>query len=188
MGGRVRRTCAPAGRTTWNLNGAIDSRGRAWVAFDAKAGTRTEELFLARIDRASSQVQRLTTDDGKASKYPDIAFGSDDRIALTWFDMRDGNEEVYLWSAASDKVKSDNMKNVDKRARRVTHSDGESIGAYVAWNHDRIGLAWCDDTSGQQEIYFEPFDASGRPLSPARRITDTATESLIPAIRPSRSA
>ena len=180
------RRIAPAGRTTWNLNGAIDSRGRAWVAFDAVAGTRSEELFLATIDRTSIDVQRVTTDDGNASKYPDIAF-SGGRIALTWFDTRDGNEEVYLWSAASDRVKSDDMKNIDRRARRVTDTKGESIGAYVAWNHNRIGLAWCDNTSGQQEIYFEPFDASGRPLSPPRRITDTATESLIPAIRPSRN-
>lgn len=176
------RRIGPAGRTTWNLNGAIDRRGRAWVAFDAKAGTRSEELFLAKIDQTSSVVRQLTTDDGQASKYPDIAFASDDRVALTWLDMRDGNEEVYLWSASAD-----DMKDVDKRGRRVTDTAGESIGAYVAWNRNRIGLAWCDNTSGQQEIFFEPFDPAGRPLSPPRRITETPTESLIPAIRASQN-
>ena len=46
------------------------------------------------------------------------------------------------------------MTNVDRRARRVTDTKGESIGAYVAWNHNRIGLAWCDNTPGQQEVYL----------------------------------
>ena len=37
---------ADAGPTTWNLNAAIDDAGRAWVVFDATAGTRSDEIFL----------------------------------------------------------------------------------------------------------------------------------------------
>jgi hypothetical protein len=175
------RSIAPAGRTTWNLNAALDDRGRAWVAFDANVGTRSDELFLARIDKTESHVVRLTADDGKASKYPDIAIRGG-RAALTWFDERDGNQEVYLVVAPT----GDLRESADSHARRVTETPGESIGAYVAWNGDRLGLAWCDNTVGQHEIYFESFDREGRPLEPPRRVTNNPTQSLIPAIRRAR--
>ncbi len=60
---------ATAGKTTWNLNVAIDAGGKAWVVFDAKAGTHSNELFAVRVDGAGSRVVRLTADDGIASKY-----------------------------------------------------------------------------------------------------------------------
>ena len=69
------------------------------------------------------------------------------------------------------------------RALRVTESPGESIGAYVAWNGDRVGLAWSDDSAGQHEVHFKTFDAAGNVLTGTRRLTHTATASLIPAIQ-----
>jgi hypothetical protein len=67
------RRIADAGRTTWNLNAAIapdatPGHPLAWVAFDAKAGTKSEELFLAETSEANDRVVRLTPDDGAASK------------------------------------------------------------------------------------------------------------------------
>jgi hypothetical protein len=49
---------------------------------------------------------------------------------------------------------------------------------------NRRHLVWCDNTIGQHEIYFEPFDAGGHPLEKPLRMTDNGTDSLIPAIRP----
>jgi hypothetical protein len=173
---------AQAGRTTWNLDATLDDRGWAWVTFDAKASTRTDELFLARVEQSSSEVVRLTSDDGKKSKYPDIAL-SGDRAALTWFDERDGNQEVYLVVGRIADLKA----GVEPHVVRVTHTPGESIGAYVAWSQGRIGLAWCDNTEGQHEIYFATFDEQGRALEPPRRLTVNKTQSLIPAIHPARN-
>ncbi len=169
-----------AGQTTWNLNAAIDDRGRAWVVFDARVDTQTDELFVAVVDKTTSHVTRVTTDDGKASKYPDIAVGGE-RVALTWFDERDGNKEVYLFVGRPE----DLGPGLESRARRITMSPGESIGAYVAWNprRHRFGLAWCDNTEGQHEVYFETFDEAGVPLGRTRRLTRNATDSLIPAIK-----
>lgn len=65
---------------------------------------------------------------------------------------------------------------------RVTTTKGHSIGAYTAWSGDRLGLAWCDDTEGQHEIYFAEFDASGAPKGATQRLTDTHPGSLIPSI------
>jgi hypothetical protein len=74
----------------------------------------------------------------------------------------------------------------EARARRVTTTPGASIGAYLAWNEDRIGLAWCDDSSGNYEVSFASFDADGAPAADFRQLSDTQTNSMIPAIKPWR--
>ena len=170
---------ADAGPTTWNLNAAIDGDGRAWVVYDATAGTRTDEIFLVGADDAWSSPVPLTDDDGVASKYPDLAFGAN-TAAVTWFDERDGNQEVYLAVAAFPQLRD----RFEAHARRVTATAGASIGGYVAWNDGRVGLAWSDDTEGEAEVYFQAFDVTGAALHAAKRLTNNPTASLIPAIQP----
>jgi hypothetical protein len=170
-----------ASETTWNLNAAIGATGDAWVAFDAEAGTRVEELFLARLVDGRATLARISADDGMRSKYPDLALEGM-HGALTWFDERDGNREVYLAVAPAAEL----LLSVEEHARRVTLTPGASIGAYVAWNRDRVGLAWSDNTAGNYEVFFQPFDAAGNALAPARALSDTPTSSLIPAIEPWR--
>ena len=169
----------PASKTTWNMNAAIDEHGIPWVVFDTEASTRASEVYVAKVDGSATAV-RLTRDDGAPSKYPDLAIGAGGRMALSWQDERDGNVEVYLLTG----VLGDLSGEIDGRSRRVTNTPGETIGAYLAWNGDRIGLSWSDKTSGQHEVYFESFDATGTPREAARRLTGNTTWSLAPAIRP----
>jgi len=177
---QVSRRVAPVSATTWNLNAMLDRDQGAWVVFDAVASTRNSELFAARLDEEGTDVIRLTRDDGIASKYPDVALSAEGLPALTWFDERDGNQEVYLYTGPL--ATASGM--VDDRAVRVTTTPDESIGAYLAWNHDRIGLAWSDKIAGAHEIYFQPFDRYQVALAPARRLTRNETWSLVPAIVP----
>lgn len=170
-----------AGEKTWNLNAAISAAGEAWVVFDAKAGTEAEELFLATLADNGATLVELTADDGIASKYPDIALEGE-LAAITWFDERDGNREVYLAAAPAAELRGP----IEQRAHRVTDSQGASIGAYLAWNGNRIGLAWSDDTGGNYEVFFRPFDVAGEPLGITRRLTTSAAHSMIPAIKPWR--
>jgi hypothetical protein len=171
---------AAASADTWNLNSAVDPQGRAFVVFEAHAETNAQELYLAEIGRdAPARVARLGADDGFNSLYPDIAFSPSGQVGITWFDERDGNQEVYLAGGSLDQLRA----GFGERARRITATDGHSIGAYLAWNGERIGLAWSDDTSGSYEIYYRPFDASGDALGAQRRLTNNLTDSLIPAIR-----
>ena len=176
---RERARVGAASKTTWNLNLDLDESG-AWVVFDAATSTRSNELFLGCVGASGVRLERLTRDDNAASKYPDLKFGDGGRVALTWYDLRDGNEEVYLFVGRS----SDLHGEIDDRARRITTTSGESIGAYVAWNGDRVGLAWSDKTPGAHEIYLQPFDSAGRPLGSAERVTHTDNWSLVPAIQP----
>jgi hypothetical protein len=175
---RSSQRLAPVSATTWNLNAMLDGDRAAWVVFDAVASTRSSELFAARLDRTGAAVIRLTRDDGMASKYPDVAVSDDGVPALAWFDERDGNQEVYLYTGPLASASG----AIDDRAVRVSTTPDESTGAYVAWNHDRIGLAWSDKIAGAHEIYFQPFDRRQVALAPARRLTRNETWSLVPAI------
>ena len=130
---------------------------------------------MAKVDGSATAV-RLTKDDGAPSKYPDLAIGAGGRMALSWQDERDGNVEVYLLTG----VLGDLRGEIDGRSRRVTNTPGETIGAYLAWNGDRLGLSWSDKTSGQHEVYFESFDATGMPREAARHLTGNTTWSLVP--------
>jgi hypothetical protein len=169
-----------ASATTWNLNAAVGDSGAAVVVFDAQAGTQSEELFLATLADGRATLTQLSTDDGMRSKYPDVALAGPD-AALTWFDERDGNKEVYLAVAP---LRA--LSPIEPHARRITNTAGESVGAYVAWNRQRIGLAWSDDSGGNYEVYFQSFDAGNYPQSEPQRLTETPTDSLIPAIKPWR--
>lgn len=178
---RTRARIGSASKSTWNLNVAVDRSG-AWVVFDGVVSTRASELFLGRVDGSGTRIQRLTRDDGAESKYPDLKLGEGGRVALTWYDMRDGNDEVYLFVGGL----SDLDTAIDSRSRRVTMTDAESIGAYLAWNGDVVGLAWSDKTSGAHDIFFERFDGTGKPIGSEERVTRTSAWSLVPAIRPWR--
>jgi hypothetical protein len=173
----------PAGATTWNLNAAISADGTPYVVYDTAVGSAPEELFVASFANGATRVTQLTPADGFRSKYPDLALMGD-RVALTWSDERDGNYEVYL--AVGPLAELDGK--IFAHAQRVTTTPGESIGASLAWNGDRLGLAWSNDTVGNYEVYFEPFASDGRSAGPAQRLTTTKPQSLIPSIRPWRDA
>lgn len=165
-----------AGPNTWNLNVAIDAEGAAWVAWDTQSGNLTEEVFIARVQAEKATLAQVTADDGYRSKYPDIAIDGQ-RMALTWFDERDGNREVYF--SVTD-VRE--LSHIGSSARRVTHSPGASIGAYLSFGHRGVGLVWSDDSGGANDIYFQQFDRDGAPLDDARALFRSDKESLIPAI------
>ena len=176
---RTRARLGPASKTTWNLNLAVDGSG-VWVAFDAVSSTRASELFLGRLAASGAHLGRLPRDDGAESKYPDLKIGDGERVALTWYDMRDGNDEVYLF--VGDQSELD--REIDDRSRRITMTDGESSGAYLAWNAGEVGLAWSDKTPGVHEVFFQRFDSTGMPIGSEERITRSSAWSLVPAIRP----
>jgi len=176
---QARVRVGPASKTTWSLNLAVDQSG-AWVVFDAATTTRASEMFLGHVDNSGVHLERLTRDDGAESKFPDLQIAADGRVALTWYDMRDGNDEVYLFVAD----RADLHGEIDDRSRRVTMTDGESIGAYLAWNAGEIGLAWSDKTPGVHDVFFQRFDRAGMPVGSEERITRSTAWSLVPAIRP----
>lgn len=170
----------PASRETWNLNAALDGNGGFDVVYDARRGSRAKEIHLARLlPDGTVATERLGDDDGHDSVYPDIAIDGD-TLALTWFDSRDGNEEVYLAVGTDAQLAA----ALPDRSRRITRTPGPSIGAYLAWNGQRLLVAWSDELAGQKEVFRQEFDRQGDVAGPPVRMTKTATDSLIPAVRP----
>ena len=124
---------AMAGAATWNLNAAVDDAGVFHVVYDSHAGTRARELRLLSVGPRNATGSLLTADDGYDSTYPDLAF-SGDRAALTWFDLRDGNAEIYLFAGSAGALQAP----VGRDARRIT-TRPRVHGAYLAWNGDGCG-------------------------------------------------
>ncbi|MCH7670814.1 MAG: hypothetical protein IIB72_01460 [Proteobacteria bacterium] len=176
---------ATASTTTWNLNLAIETTEASTtvlLAFDAEHETVASELYVARVSAAGISVNRLTDDDGYASKYPDIALRQG-RIALTWFDRLFGNNEIYVTVRELTEISSPRLREtLELGAIRISNTDGDSVGSYLAWNGARLGLTWSDGAEEQHEVYFQELDAKGKPKSEIRRLSRTRADSLIPSI------
>ncbi len=174
------REVGRADRDTWNLNATL-AGGAMVIAYDAAGAGEVNELQLIEVTGKGARQVQLTPDDGHASLYPDMQVNEAGMAALTWFDERDGNREIYLSVGPLADFLSGHMPP----PIRVTHGEGESIGAYLAWNGERIGLVWSDETGGERCIFAQGFDNAGQPLSVARQLSTGPGKSSIPAIRAS---
>ena len=172
------RQIARADHDTWNVNAAVLGE-RFFVAYDAALDDGSDEVRLVMVEGDDAKTITLTPPDGHASLYPDLQFGPDGTAALTWFDERDGNQEVYLQLFA---LRDGELSPISE-ARRITHGPAQSIGAYLTWNGPRLGLAWSDEDNGQRDIFLQTFDSKGEPLSPPRNLSQSAQNSSVPAIR-----
>lgn len=172
------RKAGVASANTWNLNAAIDGTGTFYVAYDAGLGTKVNELRLLAINAGVIRELALSPDDGFASVYPDIAISETGMAALTWFDEKDGNEEIYLAILPL----TDMLSDADIPAMRVTHTPTASTGAYLAWNGQRLALVWCDVSDGQQDLFLQTY-AMQEPEGPVHQLTRTTPRSSIPSIQ-----
>lgn len=176
------RIVGEASKTTWNLNATIGPDGAFYLVYDAQLDMQAKELQLLVIDGEATRAIALSSDDGFASVYPDIAINERGYAALTWFDAKDGNEEVYLAVMPL----ADLLSRKPPPLQRITHTEAASIGAYLAWNSAQLGLVWCDAEEGQNELYTQTFDERGNG-SEVRRLSHTQLQSSIPSIRPLRA-
>ncbi|MGC4028788.1 MAG: hypothetical protein QM696_07955 [Steroidobacteraceae bacterium] len=173
---------APASPQTWNLNAAVGADGSFHVVYDAGVDSRAKELHWLRIRGGHVEERRLGADDGHDSVYPDLALDGG-RAALTWFDYRDGNAEVYLRCARLGVAGSLPGNLADEAAaRRITHSPGESIGAYLAWRAAHIELAWTDAGAQGTALWWQHFDRDCRPLDAAHSLSSPRGLAGIPSL------
>ena len=114
------------------------------------------EVFLVETTETKDRLVRLTPDDGADSKYPDVAL-SQGRAALTWFDMKDGNEEVYLTVGE----RSAYLTGRPPAWMRITSTSGPFDWCLRRLERHPFRLVWCDNTPGNQEVYFQSFDRDG---------------------------
>jgi hypothetical protein len=94
--------------------------------------------------------------DGSPSKYPDIAIEGS-RFALSWFDERDGNEEIYLAQGFlqvdmfPEDVRActgESGEPLDDVQRLTTNATSSLIPARIKPSRDGFALAWNAVTPG----------------------------------------
>ena len=73
---------------------------------------------------------------------------------------------------------------LDDLGQRVTFSRGDSIGAYLDWQGDRLGMVWSEPVDEIYEIFYRVWDANGNVLDPTVGLTRTGANSYIPTIVP----
>lgn len=174
------RQIGRANRDTWNLNATVHG-GDVIITYDAALTSKAHELHMLVVKENQVVHRMLSGDDGHASLYPDLQVNAYGQAALTWFDERDGNQEVYLTMAPFSAF----AEGKAGPPMRITTNDGQSIGAYVAWNGSVAGLAWSDEIGGERDIFFQDFNDTGQALGPARQISAGPETSAVPAIRAS---
>ena len=179
---------APASPSTWNLNLAVAdaNRDRVLLVYDAEFETAVSELYIVEVTPEHSHLNRLTANDGYASKYPDLALSGQaggSVAALTWFDELYGNNEIYLLQLPVEALFFSDVQNfLELQATRITWSDGDSIGAYVAWQGDRLALVWSEPVSRRYQILHQLWNSSGEALNEATSLTSTGDDSYTPSI------
>ncbi len=137
----------------------------AGITFDGDT-----EIYFARLDSEGERIGgeiRITSSNGSSSR-PEIAW-TGDRYGVTWFDDRDGGEEIYfaLLDSLGGRLSAD---------IRITSSAGESSQPSLVWDGSAFGIAWQDDRdyvqpSNYYEIYFARLDSSGTKIVQDSRIT-----------------
>ena len=179
---------APASPSTWNLNLAVAdaAEDRVLLVYDADFETAVSELYVVEVTPQHSQLNRLTANDGYDSKYPDLALSSrsgEGVAALTWYDELYGNNEIYLLQLPEEALFYSDVQNfLELQATRITQSEGDSIGAYLAWQGERLALVWSEPVSRRYEIFYQLWNSSGEAVTEATRLTNSRDDSYIPSI------
>ncbi len=141
-----------------------DAYGDLWIAYADDAATGTE-VFLRRKRFGVDWGTPLPfTNEPGLSTAPALARADDGRLALTWWDTRDGNSEIYYaWAPPGGAFGA---------ARRVTEQPAFSPLPALAWTADgRLVLAWMDGRAGGTTIYARRFLAGQEGGVPDTRVS-----------------
>jgi len=156
----------PDVRLTYNDSASYTSINNAWcvaatgdtvhvVWRDNRDGN--EEIYTKRSPDGGSTwgADTRLTNDSADSFYPSVA-ASGSNVHVVWFDLRDGNEEIYAkrspdgglsWGADT----------------RLTNDSADSYYPSVAASGSRVHVVWRDNRDGNYEIYTkrDPTGNSG---------------------------
>jgi len=136
------------------------------------------EIFYKRSTNNGASWSGLTrlTWNGGDSWRPTITTTSGNNIHTAWYDKTPGNFEIFY------KRSTDNGASWSAPAR-LTWNIGVSSGPNLAVDSvNFIHLVWCDDTPGNNEIFYKCSTNSGTSWSAPVRLTWNGGNSFMPSI------
>lgn len=141
-----------------------DPSGDLWLATVDDASGLSEIVLRRKRFGVDWSAPLPLTDEPGVSNSPALAIDKNGRKAITWWDTRDGNSEIYYaWTTAG---------TAFGPARRVTHNTAFSQLPVVTWTADgRIALAWTDGRNGGSSIYARVFAPDQEALKSDVRIS-----------------
>ncbi|MGB9720620.1 MAG: hypothetical protein ACPL28_03955 [bacterium] len=117
--------------------------------------------------------QRLTVHPG-SSGPPSIA-ASDHMVYVVWYDLRDGNPEIYF-------KRSTNNGATWGPDTRLTSDGANSYLPTIGANSLSVHIAWFDNRDGDWEIYYKRSTDGGNTWNDDTRLTSSIGESYHPSI------
>ncbi len=98
-----------------------------------------------------------------------------DTIHIVWYDLRDGNEEIYY------KRSTDNGTSWEPDVR-LTNSIGQSNYPAIFVSGLKVRVAWRDTRDGNYEEYYKQSEDGGNTWGSDIRLTNAQNTSSIPSI------
>ena len=144
----------------------------AWYDFTPGNG----EIYFRRStdNGATWKNQKRLTNNTEASYIARVAI-SGANAYVVWYDAMPGNCEIYF-------RKSTDSGSTWASEQKLTDTAGGSYCARIAISGSKIFLAWYDDTTGSDEIYFRKSTDGGATWQSAKRLTDNTIEDMDPDI------
>ena len=172
IGSDVRVTNAPLDSVYPSVAWTGSEYGVAW--YDKRDGNY--EIYFGKLSASGAKIGSdvRVTDAALDSVYPSLVW-TGSGYGLSWFDSRDGNNEIYFarLDASGAKIGSD---------VQVTNDSAYSRYPSLVWTGSEYAISWADNRDGNYEIYFARLDASGAKIGAEVRVTNEITTSMHPSL------
>ncbi len=155
----------------------IDSNNNVHITWEDERDGNWE-IYYTKLDNNGNTLvddTRLTFN-STHSFWPSIAIDSNNNVHITWYDGRDGNDEIYYTKLGNNgnTLVDDTRLTFDSRFSRVPTIAIDS--------NNNVHITWHDWRDGNYEIYYTKLDNDGNTLVDDRRLTFDGAFSTAPSI------
>ena len=176
------------GGTTWGQelrlthNGAIShfpsisaSHPVVHVAWEEYRDGNAEIYYKESPDAGVTWGADTRLTNNPANSFSPSVAAFDSHLHLTWFDQRDGNNEVYY-------KRSDDGGLTWNADTRLTNNPAFSVFPAITTSGSRVHIAWQEHRDGNSEIYYKRSSDAGITWGNDVRLTNNAANSFSPSI------